>query len=166
MAEFLNVIEPITSSSRFEGQTNGLWRRRGVTAVTRVGGASHPGRQVRLRAASPGTDAESLHFVLNDTLIKDNRIAAWGMRHDDDRVRDALPGPADQYGAFGLEGLDEHWDDGNGDGRPRAGVTALPGGMRCAPCRPGEEAAFDWTMKPVLLPLSQCWKCSGCCLSW
>jgi hypothetical protein len=64
-----------------------------------------------LAAAAPGTDAESLHSVLNNTIIKDNRIPTWGMRYDDARVRNALPVPFDQYGDPGPGGVYEHWDD-------------------------------------------------------
>jgi hypothetical protein len=50
-------------------------------------------------AASPaGTEHETFHFVLNNTVVKDNRIPPYGMSYDIARVRNALPVPADQYG--------------------------------------------------------------------
>ena len=62
-------------------------------------------------AQAPGTDHESFHFVLNDTVIKDNRIPTFGMRYDDARIRNALPVPADQYGDPGPGGSYDYWDE-------------------------------------------------------
>lgn len=41
---------------------------------------------------------ESFHFVLNNSVVKDNRIPPYGMSYDTARTRNALPVPADQYG--------------------------------------------------------------------
>jgi hypothetical protein len=41
---------------------------------------------------------ESFHFVLNNTVIKDNRIPPYGMSYELARIRNALPVPVDQYG--------------------------------------------------------------------
>jgi hypothetical protein len=41
---------------------------------------------------------ETFHFVLNNAVLKDNRIPPYGMSYDDARIRNALPVPADQYG--------------------------------------------------------------------
>jgi hypothetical protein len=41
---------------------------------------------------------ESFHFVLNNAVVKDNRIPPYGMNYDLARIRNALPIPADQYG--------------------------------------------------------------------
>jgi hypothetical protein len=41
---------------------------------------------------------ETFHFVLNNTMVKDNRIPPYGMSYDLARVRNALPVPATQYG--------------------------------------------------------------------
>lgn len=51
-----------------------------------------------LAAAAPGTVHETFHFVLNNTVIKDNRIPPYGMSYDVASVRNALPVPASQYG--------------------------------------------------------------------
>jgi len=59
---------------------------------------------------APGTSHESFHFVLNDTVVKDNRIPTWRMRYDDARVRNALPVPPDQYGDPGPGGVYDHFD--------------------------------------------------------
>ena len=40
---------------------------------------------------------ETFHFVLNNTVVKDNRIPPYGMSYELARVRNALPVPADQY---------------------------------------------------------------------
>jgi hypothetical protein len=50
-----------------------------------------------LAAAAPGTAHETFHFVLNNTVIKDNRIPPYGMEYETGRQRNALPVPEDQY---------------------------------------------------------------------
>jgi len=65
----------------------------------------------QLAAEPPGAAHESFHFVLNNTVISDNRIPTWGMRYDDALARNALPIPADQYGAPGPGGAYRHWDE-------------------------------------------------------
>ena len=63
-------------------------------------------------ACSPdGTAHESFHFVLNDTIIKDNRIPPFGMSYDVARVRNALPVPADQYGGGAPGSTYNYWDE-------------------------------------------------------
>jgi hypothetical protein len=59
-----------------------------------------------------GGDAshETFHFVLNNTVIKDNRIPTYGMNYEEARKRNALPVPADQYGSPGASGTYEYWD--------------------------------------------------------
>ena len=52
----------------------------------------------QLAQADPGTERETFHFVLNNTVIKDNRIPPYGMDYEEARKRNALPVPADQYG--------------------------------------------------------------------
>jgi hypothetical protein len=64
-----------------------------------------------LAAEPAGSAYESFHFVLNNKVIKDNRIPTWGMRYDDALVRNALPVPEDQYGDPGAGGVYEHWDE-------------------------------------------------------
>jgi hypothetical protein len=64
-----------------------------------------------LGAESAGTAYESFHFVLNNKVIKDNRIPTWGMCYDDAQVRNALPVPDDQYGNPGAGDVFEHWDE-------------------------------------------------------
>lgn len=50
-------------------------------------------------ANSPaGTEHETFHFVLNNTVVEDNRIPPYGMSYELARVRNALPVPASQYG--------------------------------------------------------------------
>jgi hypothetical protein len=63
-----------------------------------------------LAAAAEGTNQESFHFVLNNTVVKDNRIPTFGMRYDDAYQRNALPVPADQYGAPEPGGVYEYFD--------------------------------------------------------
>jgi len=63
-----------------------------------------------LAAQAPGTHYETFHFVLNNTVVKDNRIPPYGMSYDEARKRNALPVPADQYGAPGPGGAYRYWD--------------------------------------------------------
>jgi hypothetical protein len=62
-----------------------------------------------LACSQPGTKHETFHFVLNNTVVKDNRIPPYGMRYDIARVRNALPVPADQYGAGGPGSTYNNW---------------------------------------------------------
>ena len=52
----------------------------------------------QLAAQAPGTSHETFHFVLNNTVAKDNRIPPYGMSYEEARKRNALPVPATQYG--------------------------------------------------------------------
>jgi hypothetical protein len=52
----------------------------------------------QLAAQAPGTHHETFHFVLNNTVLKDNRIPPYGMSVREARKRNALPVPATQYG--------------------------------------------------------------------
>jgi hypothetical protein len=63
-----------------------------------------------LAAASPGTEHETFHFVLNNAVTKDNRIPPYGMSYVVARVRNALPVPADQYGGA-PGGVYNYWDE-------------------------------------------------------
>jgi hypothetical protein len=58
-----------------------------------------PGLTIGALAEMPsGTTHETFHFVLNNTVIKDNRIPPYEMEYESARVRNALPEPSDQYG--------------------------------------------------------------------
>jgi hypothetical protein len=63
----------------------------------------------QLAAQPAGSHAETFHFVLNNTVAKDNRIPPYGMRYDDARERNILPVPASQYGGPGTGGTYEHF---------------------------------------------------------
>jgi hypothetical protein len=58
-----------------------------------------------------GTEHETFHFVLNNTVVQDNRIPPYGMSYDVARIRNALPVPADQFGNPGPGGRYEYWDE-------------------------------------------------------
>ncbi|MGD8793983.1 MAG: hypothetical protein PVF47_15635 [Anaerolineae bacterium] len=64
-----------------------------------------------LAAQAPGTAHETFHFVLNNTVTKDNRIPPYGMNYEEARKRNALPVPADQYGNPGPAGSYNYWDE-------------------------------------------------------
>jgi hypothetical protein len=65
----------------------------------------------QLAAQAPDTSHETFHFVLNNTVLKDNRIPTYGMTYDEARTRNALPVPADQYGNPSAGGTYNYWDD-------------------------------------------------------
>ncbi|MEJ5368134.1 MAG: fibronectin type III domain-containing protein [Bryobacteraceae bacterium] len=54
--------------------------------------------------------ADTFHFVLNNTVTKDNRIPPYGFSYDEARKRNALPVPADQYGCT-PGGTCRYWDE-------------------------------------------------------
>jgi hypothetical protein len=64
-----------------------------------------------LATAAPGTEHETFHFVLNNTVVKDNRIPPYGMAYEEARKRNALPVPATQYGNPGAAGSYNYFDD-------------------------------------------------------
>jgi hypothetical protein len=51
-----------------------------------------------LAGQAPGTYHETFHFVLNNKVVKDNRIPPYGMSYDKALERNALPVPENQYG--------------------------------------------------------------------
>jgi hypothetical protein len=59
----------------------------------------------------PGSYFKTFHFVLNNTVVKDNRIPPYGMDYEEARVRNALPVPDDQYGDPGPAGTYNYWDE-------------------------------------------------------
>ncbi len=65
----------------------------------------------QLAAQAPGTYHETFHFVLNNTVAKDNRIPPYGMTYNEARQRNALPVPATQYGNPGPGGTYRYWDE-------------------------------------------------------
>ncbi|HSF81998.1 MAG TPA: fibronectin type III domain-containing protein [Anaerolineales bacterium] len=66
-----------------------------------------------LAAQTPGTYHETFHFVLNNYVVKDNRIPPYGFSYDEARKRNALPVPADQYGNPGSGSSYQYWDEVN-----------------------------------------------------
>ena len=52
-----------------------------------------------------GDSHESFHFILNNAVIKDNRIPPFGFRYAEAKKRNALPVPANQYGNPGSSGV-------------------------------------------------------------
>jgi hypothetical protein len=64
-----------------------------------------------LAARPAGTSHETFHFVLNNTVVKDNRIPTFGMKYEEARKRNALPVPAAQYGSPGPSGTYSYWDN-------------------------------------------------------
>jgi len=64
-----------------------------------------------LAGQAPGSYHETFHFVLNNTVAKDNRIPPYGFAYNEARVRNALPVPATQYGSPATDGVYNYWDE-------------------------------------------------------
>lgn len=62
-----------------------------------------------LAALPSGSSHKTFHFVLNNTIVKDNRIPPYGFDYEEARKRNALPVPADQYGGS-PGGTYNYWD--------------------------------------------------------
>jgi hypothetical protein len=61
-------------------------------------------------AGNPASTHETFHFVLNNTVTKDNRIPPYGMNYYEAEKRNALPVPNNQYGGS-PGGIFLHYDD-------------------------------------------------------
>ena len=71
-----------------------------------------PGRTLADLAAMPdGSAIESFHFVLNNTVLSDNRIPPLGFSYDEALRRNILPVPAEQYGNPGPGGEYLYWHE-------------------------------------------------------
>lgn len=64
-----------------------------------------------LAALPAGSVWPTLHFVLNNTTLHDNRIPPYAMSYDDAREYNALPVPPTQFGNPGPGGVYQHWMD-------------------------------------------------------
>jgi hypothetical protein len=64
-----------------------------------------------IAAMAPGGYHETFHFVLNNKVVKDNRIPPFGMDYDESLKRSIVPVPATQYGNPGPGGTFNYWDD-------------------------------------------------------
>ena len=60
---------------------------------------------------TPLTHHETFHFVLNNKVVKDNRIPPYGMDYDESLRRNILPVPATQYGSPGSGAAFNYWDE-------------------------------------------------------
>jgi hypothetical protein len=80
-----------------------------VLSYDRVTGASTYTLGELADPSNPDAYHETFHFVLNDTVIKDNRIPPYGMDYEEARKRNALPVPDSQYGGPG--GTYDHFDE-------------------------------------------------------
>jgi hypothetical protein len=78
--------------------------------------------EVKIYEIEPGLDSitapivgvpegPSFHFVLNNKVVKDNRIPPYGMAYDESLKRSIVPVPSAQYGNPGPGGTYDHWDD-------------------------------------------------------
>lgn len=62
-----------------------------------------------LAAQAPGTSHKTFHFVLNNTVVTDNRLLPYGFNYETARQRNVLPAPADQY--RNADGSYRHYDE-------------------------------------------------------
>ncbi len=60
---------------------------------------------------TPFTHHETFHFVLNNKVVKDNRIPPYGMDYDESLKRNILPVPVSQYGSAVSGEAFNYWDD-------------------------------------------------------
>ena len=69
--------------------------------------------ELTIGSLADGSDGahETFHFVLNNTVIEDNRIPPYGMSYDAARTRNALPVPAAQYGNPNQGGTYQYFDE-------------------------------------------------------
>lgn len=58
-----------------------------------------------------GSMQRSFHFILNNAIASDNRIPPYGLRYDEAKKRNALPVPANQFGAPGPGGTYKYYDE-------------------------------------------------------
>jgi len=63
-----------------------------------------------IAALAPGVYLETFHFVLNNKVVKDNRIPPYGMDYDESFKRNILPVPVTQYGGPMSGGVFNYWD--------------------------------------------------------
>jgi hypothetical protein len=64
-----------------------------------------------IAALGAGEYHETFHFVLNNKVVKDNRIPPYGMAYDESLQRSILPVPETQYGNPGAGGIYNYFDD-------------------------------------------------------
>ncbi len=65
---------------------------------------------IQLASMPPGSAHETFHFVLNNKILADNRIPAYGSSRATLTTRNALPVPATQYGNPPANGVYDHFD--------------------------------------------------------
>lgn len=63
-----------------------------------------------LAAMKAGSTHETFHFILNNTVVKDNRIPPYGFKYDEAKKRNALPVPATQFNNPGPGGIYTYMD--------------------------------------------------------
>jgi len=64
-----------------------------------------------LAAEPAGTAHHSFHFVLNNSVVADDRIPPYGFAYDVAKARNCLPVPATQFGDPGAGGTYQYWDE-------------------------------------------------------
>ena len=106
----LNLDDPNTKVYEAHGALTQEWAQKLIAVSTsyasvpvaydRVTGAvTHTVGDIAAQAT--GTYHETFHFVLNNKVVKDNRIPPYGMAYDESLKRSILPVPATQYGNHG-----------------------------------------------------------------
>ena len=120
VASLLDLDDPNTKVYEAHGAITQEWATKLIAVSS--GYASVPVAYDRLTGAVTYTVAdiaalpqgeyhETFHFVLNNKVVKDNRIPPYGMDYDEGLVRSILPVPKEQYGDPGPGGTFNYWDD-------------------------------------------------------
>lgn len=65
---------------------------------------------IQLASMPPGTAHETFHFVLNNKVLADNRIPAYGTSRAASTTRNTLPVPPTQFGNPAANGVYDHFD--------------------------------------------------------
>ena len=116
----LNLDDPNTKIYEAHGAITQEWATKLITVSASYG--SVPVAFDRLTGAvtytvsdiaalNPGEYHETFHFVLNNKVVKDNRIPPYGMDYSESLKRSILPVPATQYGNPGAGGTFNYFDD-------------------------------------------------------
>jgi hypothetical protein len=115
----LNPADPNSKVYESQGGISQAWAQKLITtlgvsptlpvAFDRVSGAVTT-TLADVAAQAPGTAHESFHFLLNDTVLHDNRIPPYRMDRGEATLRNALPVPPTQFGNPGKGSAYNYWD--------------------------------------------------------
>jgi cytochrome c2 len=119
VATLLDLLDPNTRVYESHGAITQEWANKLIAVSAsygsvpvafdrETGAVTHT--VANIAALNPGEYHETFHFVLNNKVVKDNRIPPYGMDYDEALTRSILPVPATQYGNPGPGGTFNYWD--------------------------------------------------------